>query len=646
MYLIALLFITVLSAGLGQSILYFFKIKIEPNYRPLTALILGLLAVVSFYSILITQGKTVHLAFFILGFLAYRLLYQEGYLLANRAAIRLFYKEDLKEYRFFLAAAFFWLLYFYSVFQCYTYGKEGVLSLVFEDVLYYSAVGEWISDSGQENMLGSSQRLDSSFVGMVPFHYFEIYFGQLLADIFSLNALKSHIYLTNTFSVALISYAISTFAKQLLGKGTSIYFVITGLVAVWYSGIQLPVPLREAGHYIMPLLELNTMKFGFIFLFFLIGTYMALIGSLFFVLPFLVIPIMTYTLFPAFLIAFPMMALGGLVYFYYNKKSSKIIYYYLVGGILISVFLLGIYDLWGMSEEFQRAKIDIALLATQLTKNWRTSIGIIVGTHLYFLVDYIPFVIITGFFWWRWGTSFSIKELSIQLLIIPLLFLSATISWAVLLFITQESFQIHAIITGFVGNVGIIFTTILTYKKLQKNKKWYLLAQVPILMYLVYFNLYHNSRTYNRERAGVISIEAVEQIIPYISNKNARIATLDSTARRQEVYPYGAWLAYYKERITLTSISPVLLTNEYDYQSIATDNLAYVLRISTPFYRYVQQLKEEQQFIDILSAQLSFLKHYQVDFVLVEHSFVDTVGLLKQLTLEVKTDLGDLYRIY
>jgi len=636
-YLLALVIQTAINVFLGQLLVWGLRLQLPSTFRLAAALLLGTLGSVGLFGLWVTSGKSVQLGLFIMGLWAWWFSWQEGYCSQQRPSFWATIPR-LRSALFFVGLVVAWQLYFYFVFQQFTYGAEGFLRLVYEDVRFYALVGEQIAASGVESSLGNIARLDANWTMVVPYHYFELYFGQLIATVWHLNALKTHIFCTNAYSVALISYSCYVFVRHYCpkaGKGLLLFALLTPFC----SGIELPLPLTQTGHSMFNLLEVNTFKYSFIFLAFLWACFLAVLGNRLFVFPLLLLPLFSYTLLPIVLFVG---VFGGIVLFFwewYHGQTTQWLRYPLVGLGGLLLFLLIFYQWLGPSQDYTFVHFDIAIWLERLLADGQTSVNIILGSPVYFWLDYLPYVLLGGFFVLLGKAKISRAPLLGLSFLLFCFFMGGVVTYSLLRVLTHEAFQAHSLGAAFVGNAGIILFTILLYKALRKHKALFVGAQLLLVGYNIFFVLNYNNRTYKPTTKDNVSLACIEELLPHIP-PTPRIATLDNRKTRQEVYPYGAWITYFRQQTVLTSISPTLLTANNDKEPQVIDNVARAARKATPFYQFVEQ---QPKTLSVVEQQLAFLREYSIGLVLVAPTYQDTTGLLEQLSLIVACDAGHLY---
>ena len=225
------IFCLILISALGRMCMPLHHVKLKSPAVNFLQFTLVLMAVVFIFSVWATHGVTVNV---ILG------VFLLTYFLANR---KRGYSLDfnLTLAPFGIPLIMFTFFFLVKCFAFYNFSYQAP-NIPHNDILYYTTISDFIGETGQENLSNFRNVINSSFNGLNPYHYFEMWVSALLSRIFGVNSLAVFELLTHSLLLTVTALGFYGLITQLSERGNKylIFFLSIGLV--FYSGLSINYP--------------------------------------------------------------------------------------------------------------------------------------------------------------------------------------------------------------------------------------------------------------------------------------------------------------------------------------------------------------------------------------------------------------------
>ncbi len=319
---------------------------------------------------------------------------------------------------------------------------------------------------------------------------------------------------------------------------------------------------------------------------------------------------------------------SGYFYFFKREKWTK---YGLLFPVLMTLGIVLFYLLFGKYSTYYDGTSKLEL-AVYLKGFLITSFRDVLSRAIVF---YLPVITLMG---WIWKNKNYLSHLDKQVFSFSGVLLLMTIFFRGLLNYNGESLQIPQMIFNPLLTIMLLFIFSLLVKNDFFNKKYKLLINIFIIIHLVssIFILLNNYT----QKADRITFQFLNQI-KYELAELPRIGVFITTSEDINFHSVNPHLCYVAEPLKLIG------KNKWVH-SISTPeevtNFPFPERISsivnTPFYKFIQQEKKNNNYTTYGKAQKDFVEKYRIGYVLIEKGGVLTEELASIISKMIEEENG------
>ena len=650
-HLVVNVFTLLLYFSLGCGVLFGLKVPISRAFVPAVSVFIGMLLVICSYALIITGGRTVLLGLIpLIGFFYYA--WKRKYTVVSPTSSPQSPKPFLTGAMLLAVCVLFWTLVYTLLFLRYGISADGLAYYApHQDVFVYQKLGMLISATGKENFLFSINYLEPELSGLTQYHYLDIYFFQILIDVFDLPPTKAIILSAYPLVLAMASVFLVNAAQYWSTQTKTSYWLLLpfGLFAL-LSGIKLPVPVFEAGLYALGLFGSAELKFVLPYLFMVASVILYIEKEhLLAILPLLALPIVSYTLLPS--VMFGLFLYLG--YRFYRAKTGEdrkelAPYFILYAGV--GVFLLFFYRLFPVPPELSRmGKLSLSGLITYIMSDPAPFVRIVLGTLVKIWLDYILFVLILVLLALKHQQLYAkVKATAPAILLYGGMIVGGLLCWALLKSFTLEAIQPFWVAQGLVFNalIAVLAIYLIMHKRAGLFRQWAFMGLFLIACWILVKPFFVRPWLYKYDPAKAVSIsflEKVNRIVEEESNDHP-LTVVASFCSGRVLFPEGNYpgseLLINNNRLLITSISADLIKkaedNKHDF--FLSGNI-----IGTPFYQHVQRTRSKGNSDTSMTAlQQQFLQLHKIDFLLQGPECSGAPEILNDFTLVAADSINDI----
>ncbi len=614
-YSVFLLLTLCLLYVLGSILLYFLKIKINGFYlQTFAKLLLGLTVFVVVTAMIYTKGLTIQVLFLpLLFFLAYK--YSKK---TENTSIKTSYNFSN------IAAIFLGILCIF----CFRFGQlynfeSNIPIAPHGDIIYYANCIDFLASFGNEN--SSVDYMNPQ--GNSPYHYFELWFGVGVSRLFALNTALSLVLIIYSIGNILIWLglcAILSSYKEL--KIIDIFFCLfllttTGLVFDLYTKVEFMKYI-----YVYTFNSLNYSKLYVVYIF-------AIASWLFFMRDKRLEAITCLIAIPIGFVTTAIGVFSGLFVWIFVEYFMRRKFHYreLLACILIalSIFIFYKFITISVNTHVNTNANDLIKKLTAISY-LKTILNIGIGSTIQILLMFLPFLILLFL-----NKSIHYKALnSSEFYLFVCIYIFSLLGWGVLHDKTSST-QVFTNITLIILNIFTSVSMLIIWQE-KKSKLLYLnymfLGIVLILSFknsiISYRFPYPQSNKY---------VDTILQKSKELSQNGAFIFTKEEYLKMEFSYVAnlvikGNYLLYSQKQTFPTSLSP------YNYP-ISKNKFVASLEVAalenTPFWMYVEKQKKEGVFKNIEESQVSFIKQYNINYLICSKNVILSEYLQKIIKNEI-----------
>jgi len=605
------IFIFSLIYILGYVALFPFSLPHNSIQRIFYKLTVGVLILILLSSIYFTSFKTINILLIPISFFL---------IFNNRKSISIKRKLDefISECPYILVFTISILLCIVIQFYRLDYFNREITYLSNWDYGYYITVAEYLFQTGVENVAPWFELFDSSKTGEVgPYHYGDLWLLGSIIWISELAPLKTFLYVFLPICVSISFAGLLTINSIVSNQKNTILNILICFLMVFSIG-NIPF-MREA--YGFHYSAFTTPKIILFFIFIMLAVSF-LIENRFhlFVITSSIIPIFHIIYAP---IIFSSLFLWSLFYFY--KTRNKEYFFGMIFPSLIAVGIFIFYFLFGGVSSFYNGTSKI-MLTTYLQEFSETIFRNIIAR---FLLFYPFLLLLMGLLWKeRHNLSQNMK----RLFVFTSMMIFLTILIRGLLNYNRESQQIYQVVLNPIFT--ILYVIIFSYFLNKPHyKRKYL---VYSLIFLQGFSSFYIVLNKFQQREKIVGNEFLIEIQTALQKKNPIGVFIKSMDIDDDHFRVSTYMFLFATELKMIGKSKWV-------NSISVpedlDNFKFSERISdvssSPFYNFIQELKQQNNYVNYELAQKGFIEKYNVDYILLEKGAI--------LPNELEMMLSDFY---
>ena len=612
----------------GYIICHWLRINPFQQFKNIVYLVTGLIFIVSTYAIYTCSGITI-----MIGIMALSLLTVPFF--RNKETIQKL-KFEFNHLRYLFGLASFWFLIYLSLYLTY-FGTHDVVSSLNGDLIFYQKIGYLISQTGNENTIGTLNLYDPNLKGAIQYHYFDIYIPEIIFKIFGGYPVKVHVLVACPFIMTIGSLLIVSYAKFKSINFLPALLVFSGMLV--FSGIDFDFSIKNKSVYIFPYLAGVELKIILPLIFILGSMIMFNIGmGIKSILPLIVIPLITFTYLPS-VIAGTMLFL--LIYLIAGKIQLRSFLIYFLLTFFVLIFFISFYQLYTIPNELSRINsISITEAIKHTIQTPGQAIRIFAGSLFKFWLDYLPnlILIVIILIFSRSGMA-QLKERKYEIFLFVMIFLFGLAGWSLFASITVEAPQLFLLVQSNIIIAATIIVVVGNYNNISNPAPKYTILVLCISYFCYEYTdkLIRNPFLFASKSSRAFSIDALSHIHNDSSiqkNHPVKIAFFCELLR-PEAYLPGEGLLNFDQSIILTSISPSIISGEFknkinrNFYVLEQDSMLTKDFITSPFYVYSKQFKTNSGKLDMLELQRGFIRDNNIKFIISKkESCDDYTGIL------------------
>jgi hypothetical protein len=613
---IFLKYFLILVASLGMFYLLglfasrIFRIQLgETYFQRFVQLVLGLTTFVICFSIFITRGQTVSLAYLIMG-IAFILVNRKekntGIELSNNLTLKIS-KRDVAEFLAISTAVF--LVRFFSI-----YSADGIPVVPHADYVYYANLSEFLNFSHKEN--SSINYPFISELGPSPYHYYDSWVNAGIIYLFQTNSGLTLMLVTYTLGPVIAWYGLLAIANHfnLKSKRIKILCFLLLFIAGAFPFLYDSVPFMNN----IGVFSKNIFTYSKLFPIYLFG----ICSVLFFlkkeynngILALFCLPI-------AFVSTFIGVILGVALFMLIEPKINSetqinrlVIFITL---LLLSIFIYFFYRA-GSANTLTHIPSDSSQLLKKILglSSIKTSVNIIGATVIQLVLLFAPFIIIIVVLM-RIGTAKLVQFIEQESYIVLLIFILAfsLLTWSAM-FMMLASVQTFSNFAVPFLNIATAVIILLAFR--QSNKRVQILFLTLVVACLI-SNLYdtYKSNDYQHMQ-DTAYLKEVQSETGNLSQVGAFI--IDKEEYNRSIFSYisnfailGSYLIYSEHPTFPLTISAYdyKFSKDKRYESAEKDVMA-----STPFMQYVEKQKQNKTFHSVEESQVKFIDDFHINYLI------------------------------
>ncbi|TAE18434.1 MAG: hypothetical protein EAZ95_04345 [Bacteroidetes bacterium] len=593
-----------LLATVGKSALYILRIKILlPFKRTFFEFLSGMLVLVFCTALYHTTGKTVML-FLLLPIGAMWYHYKE----ANKAQKLKIdsFSSQIKPYSIVFLVSIIWA--YITFFLLHT--GNGNINTPHDDYVFNAKNAVYLATFGIENT--TLEQYYNQNIGIVPYHYFELWLNVFFFQIFQIPSLLSLIFIVFPIGITCIMMGFCALAEHFKLLNSKIIFF--SFLFLFFTGVYLPfynnifllntsnVFVRNSINY-PKLFSIYLFLQAFALLFFAKRYYIAYNLLL-------IIPVLFISTVIGVLVG---MCSYFILYFILDKKNKAIYMHSFILYVIFAFFVFVFYFIF-------RDKTNIALskaseLPTINIAYFRTVFNVFVGVSIQYFVLYFPVLFL--FLWATvgkrdvfWKSNFKSVLLKYRYIIIFLLIYFSTLaSWA-LLHSVPDSVQLFSNITIPLISISVFLFVLHCVAHRVINQ----VGLFSVLGVILCFNIYTTQKEvlYNYP---IYSTKYEQAIQDNIANKQPLGAFLLDKKEYNSVFAFNTDFRVLGQYLSI-------LGSQYHIISLSVFEMpdlpiAEAYKQKSTFYKFVESQKKANNFVSIPQSQIDFVKKYKIDYLII-----------------------------
>ena len=217
--------------SIGKLIASFFDIKGNFFFRLFVTYIIGITAIVLFYSLIKAHGRTVNILLLPIVFF---MVYNFRNSLFKRPVFDI--KEIIKEMR--LSSLPFLLIFGYQCIYYFDF-SHGEVKTLFADYYWYAIYCDSLKIWGAESRFTEMNNYFPQFrIGLIPYHYYELWLTTFFSSLFKNSSLNTYYFtmypiVISTYIIGIISLLENVFKKYYIA-------ILLACSFLFISGITIP----------------------------------------------------------------------------------------------------------------------------------------------------------------------------------------------------------------------------------------------------------------------------------------------------------------------------------------------------------------------------------------------------------------------
>ncbi|MEP1781829.1 hypothetical protein [Reichenbachiella sp.] len=295
-------------------------------------------------------------------------------------------------------------------------------------------------------------------------------------------------------------------------------------------------------------------------------------------------------------------SIGSLVLRIFKKISARDLLQIVSFALFTTVSTFAFYSLTPIPTEYQGLAVNYSEVFNGLLNNFPSTIKKILGTHFYYLLDYLIFVLPSLIILYFNRKKFNkLNDIIDPIIFIFILFEGGIVSTWLLYDYHGEGWQ-PQYYTLCVGSIVLIVWSYLTLSSVNKNHSRYFLLIMIIVCLINLGNTFTNHRITNDKRFAKYDVSKLffNEAKNIFSNKGkVAVGFLETDPISPLVYPMGNILLHINSQINLECI---------DLSIINSDNGNYKI---CSFSEYVKKHRYDN---DIQKMQLEFIEQNNIEY--------------------------------
>lgn len=501
------------------------------------------------------------------------------------------------------------------------------------DDIFYSQMSGFISTYGKENFY-IDWVSDVKSLGIVPYHYFELWLNAFLSEITGLLNLLVYTFTTFVIITLLLYKTILAMMEVVLKQKITIKHIITAISLLFMGDIFFGLVHKDTwttltGGYAL----FDNFKIILIFIVFVLSwiTWKKEYYTISLLL-LLISPLLNFGLMPIIMGVVPVFFV---VHYRIIKTGEeiqykKILYYYLIYILLLI----------GIQKVFSNQFNGLTTLSLKDLINYYNELSK-VKTFLNYVLIYIldiGMLFLTYFF-----ILIPLKQKGLLILksgfnVLMLLILISSIVLSSLLHFLMDTSQLFTIITNIIAHLLLFAGIPMVLFLIQRNYFY----KGLIIMFLIAGGYFWGSRFSQKgaqlDRYSPEFLKQVQKISYKIHGQGIRFLTPDYYHSTYNINPNcnfeGYYLSYFKNNLTIHTVSVNNIPDKKELHDFFNYNKKIILRSS--YYLHFVDLNGLQNVSDD-SAQYAFVKNNNIDFIVTTKNAVVPENI-KKMVIETVED--------
>jgi hypothetical protein len=599
-------------------------IKQMPNFfcALLFSLLMGSVVIVLLTSMVCTHFKTISLVFIpLLGVLFFE--YGKGNL-QKKDRVKFMLNIKRRDLIWLFTGN---LIIFLSGIFLFYHGAGNYFTIPTKDIPYYGDLSYYLLHTGQENYFHVLNLYSTDYNGVVPYHYFELWFNAFWANLLHLNFSQCFYFLICPFFT--FCYFTGLLAcVSLICKGKNVYYLfalwslfIGGICFTFYNSLPFLHYIRLDGYILYPMffaeVKVSLISSFFIAVIILFYEKHNFIG--FVILLFL--PVCSIALMPSII--------GGIILLYFAGRFFKLDfikdYRILLLSIVVGVCILFFYFLMPQPETGKTVvsfygAIHNSFVLTSFA-GLKNALSFLFAYSLLAALLYFPFWMVNSNILRQNGIGRNIFLLWIVITICGLL-LSA------INFVIINNFQLFTLSSFSLANV-LVF--LISLQQLHEGKSL-LRKTILLTFFFIAFIVASNQeiklyKVYPPQTPAFSYLNKIKTSL--VKNNLSRGISIKAPKEYKQpdnfsinTYVNGEYIPFYLKDglipISGSELSAVVDTNGYIY-----DKTRDLEQLQTGiFFRFVQEQKRANLFRSVDASLLDFIDKYKIDFAVISPNTV------------------------
>ena len=609
MYLLAILFITLISYLIGSLVLINDSIESTNNtVNVFVKSVIGVLLIVSFYAIFKTQGNTILIGIPILYLVAW----------FNGSEKRKKISINWESYFYLLISQ----IVFYFIFKLIVFYSP--ISIP-NDILFYGSISDYLSAYGVE----SNTMNIHDFNDVEIYHYFNEWLAALVSDIFDIPGSLSLAYVVYPFIYSLISVGVGSTILMFKPRWSNLrvitLVVLFFLVNQFWGGSSVPsmIEIQGISFRLASLFwTVNYIKLSMLIVLLLLALIMYENNNLNFAyFALLIMPfIWSTTLFGIF---------GGLILYSFFNAKNRDVNKSLIHQLIVAVIVFFVFYIFNARNAADSS--ETYSYFTSIRTFFHISDGLfIIPKIVISRIFYFSLFLLIFFVNWREFRELhreNEEKIYNYVFLISMILISAMMG-NILFHFQLDSDQIFS---NLIDNVILKLISFLVVLYTYDNIK----TRIVILVFITLNVCQYNT---NLKRMDTTLHESLSQaLIDFVGTERATFAVNTIGMPHMSGYPKIAQKVYAPlttirtfNRFYFPQDLSVLDRAEYYEENIDERIFLSKLKNESLFYNFCAKNKSTS---DYATLKLEFLKEYEIDYLIFENGSLD-VGFFKRLQVQ------------